>query len=122
MAELGANEITIDYAVDETRLFRFLQDTQPDEVEKISILNSDQRSTVFKPARARLQAGSLMFWKTSILSAIYHVLYDAHRKNKGKEMFDKNIFSVTRTDVFQNNAQLALDFAILLTVSHYWLN
>lgn len=46
--ELGANEeYNRDYAVDETRLLRFLQDTQPDEVEKIGILNSNHKRAQF---------------------------------------------------------------------------
>ena len=46
--ELGTNEdYNRDYAVDESRLLRFLQDTQPDEVEKIGILNSDHKKAQF---------------------------------------------------------------------------
>ena len=42
--EQGTNEdYNRDYAVDETRLLRFLKETQPEEVEKIGILNSEHK-------------------------------------------------------------------------------
>ena len=38
--EQGENkEYNRDYAIDETRLFRFLQDTQPDKLEKLGVQN-----------------------------------------------------------------------------------
>jgi type I restriction enzyme R subunit len=46
--ERGENEdYNKDYAVDETRLLRFLGETQPEEIEKIGILHSDHKKKQF---------------------------------------------------------------------------
>ena len=40
--EQGTNvDYNRDYAIDETRLFRFLQDTQPDALEKLGVFKTD---------------------------------------------------------------------------------
>ena len=36
-----------EYAVDETRLFRFLQDTQPKEMDKLGVFTSDTKKRQF---------------------------------------------------------------------------
>ena len=36
-----------EFAVDETRLFRFLQDTQPVQMEKLGVFHSDQKKRQF---------------------------------------------------------------------------
>ena len=47
--EKGLNEdYNRDYAVDETRLIRFLKDTQPEEVEKIGILKVSIKGAILK--------------------------------------------------------------------------
>jgi type I restriction enzyme R subunit len=120
--ELGANEdYNRDYAVDETRLLRFLQDTQPDEVEKIGILNSDHKRAQFL---SRLQGevakrGIIDVLRKGInfypANLIMFYMTPTEKNIKAKEMFDKNIFSVTRQLMYsKDNAQLALDFAIFI--------
>lgn len=41
------NNYNKDYAIDETRLFNFLQDTQPDRLEKLGVFKSDLNKTKF---------------------------------------------------------------------------
>ena len=46
--EQGTNkDYNKEYAMDETRLFRFLQDTQPEEMEKLSVFVSDTKKRQF---------------------------------------------------------------------------
>ena len=46
--EQGTNaDYNREYAVDETRLFRFLQDTQPDALEKLGVFKSDLKKKQF---------------------------------------------------------------------------
>ena len=120
--ELGANEeFNRDYAVDETRLLRFLQDTQPDELEKIGILNSDHKKAQFLN---RLQGEVAKHGIIDVLrkginfypaNLIMFYMTPTEKNIKAKEMFDKNIFSVTRQLMYsKDNTQLALDFAIFI--------
>ena len=41
------NEYNKDYAIDEGRLFRFLQDTQPDKLSELRIMDSDLEKEKF---------------------------------------------------------------------------
>ena len=120
--ELGTNEdYNRDYAVDESRLLRFLQDTQPDEVEKIGILNSNHKRAQFLN---RLQGeiarrGIIDVLRKGInfypANLIMFYMTPTEKNIKAREMFDKNIFSVTRQLMYsKNNAQLALDLVILI--------
>ena len=44
----GTNEdYNKEYAIDETRLFRFLNDTQPKEMDKLGVNQSDQKKRQF---------------------------------------------------------------------------
>ena len=46
--EQGTNkDYNKEYAMDETRLFRFLQDTQPEEMEKLGVFVSDTKKRQF---------------------------------------------------------------------------
>ena len=46
--EEGANsDYSKEYALDETRLFRFLEETQPDEMEKLGVRKSHQKYIQF---------------------------------------------------------------------------
>ena len=46
--EEGTNaDYNKEYAVDETRLFRFLQDTQPKEMDKLGVFTSDTKKRQF---------------------------------------------------------------------------
>ena len=46
--EEGTNaDYNQEYAVDETRLFRFLQDTQPVQMEKLGVFKTEQKKRQF---------------------------------------------------------------------------
>ena len=46
--EEGTNaDYNKEYAIDETRLFRFLQDTQPDQMDKLGVFKSEQKKRQF---------------------------------------------------------------------------
>ncbi len=120
--ELGRNEdYNKDYAVDETRLLRFLHDTQPEEVEKIGILNSQHKKEQFLN---RLQGeiakrGVIDVLRNGInvypANLIMFYMTPSEKNIAAKEMFDKNIFSVTRQLMYsKDNNKLALDFAIFI--------
>jgi type I restriction enzyme R subunit len=120
--ELGTNEdYNRDYAVDETRLLRFLQETQPDEVEKIGILNSDHKKAQFlnrlqgeiaKRGIIDVLRKGINFYPANL---IMFYMTPTEKNIKAKEMFDKNIFSITRQLMYaKDNTQLALDLAIFI--------
>lgn len=120
--ELGTNkDYNRDYAVDETRLIRFLKETQPDEVEKIGILNSDHKREQFlnrlqgeitKRGIIDVLRKGISFYPANL---IMFYMTPTEKNVKAKEMFDKNIFSVIRQLMYsRDNAQLALDFAIFI--------
>ena len=120
--ELGTNEdYNRDYAVDESRLLRFLQDTQPDEVEKIGILNSDHKKAQFlnrlqgeiaKRGIIDVLRKGINFYPANL---IMFYMTPTEKNIKAREMFEKNIFSVTRQLMYsKNNAQLALDLVIFI--------
>lgn len=120
--ELGTNEdYNKDYAVDETRLIRFLKETQPEEVERIGILNSDHKKGQFlnrlqgeitKRGIIDVLRKGISFYPANL---IMFYMTPSEKNIKAKEMFDKNIFSVTRQLMYsKDNTQLALDFAIFI--------
>nr|WP_307990634.1 type I restriction endonuclease [uncultured Niameybacter sp.] len=110
-----------DYAIDETRLLDFLKLTQPEEVEKLGILNSDHKRAQFL---GRLQGeitkrGIIDVLRKGIkiypanLSMFY--MTPSEKNDVAREMFEKNIFSVTRQLMYsKDNTRLALDFAIFI--------
>ena len=62
--EEGSNaDYNKEYAVDETRLFRFLQDTQPKEMEKLGVFTSDTKKRQFlNRLPARLPSAALLMY------------------------------------------------------------
>lgn len=120
--ELGNNEdYNKEYAIDETRLFRFLMDTQPGEMEKLGIKNSQQKYNQFLN---RLQ-GELA--KRGIIDVlrnglkvypadlILFYLTPSEGNDEAEKMFRKNIFSVTRQLRYSQDAgKLALDICLFI--------
>lgn len=120
--EEGTNaDYNKEYAIDETRLFRFLQDTQPDQMDKLGVFKSEQKKRQFLN---RLQ-GELA--KRSIIDVlrngikVYPVdlimfyLTPTENNVKAREMFEKNIFSITRQLRYSQDAcKLALDMCLFI--------
>lgn len=120
--EQGQNsDYNKDYAIDETRLFRFLSNTQPEEVEKLGIPDSEHKKAQFLD---RLQGeiakrGIINVLRNGIkvypANLIMFYMTPSDQNQKAKEMFEQNIFSVTRQLMYsKDNTKLALDFAIFI--------
>lgn len=120
--EQGTNaDYNRDYAIDETRLFRFLQDTQPDSLDKLGVFKSDVKKNQFLN---RLQGeiakrGIIDVLRNGVkvypASLIMFYLTPTENNAKAKEMYAKNIFSVTRQLMYSNDAtRLALDMCIFI--------
>lgn len=120
--EQGANaDYNREYAVDETRLFRFLQDTQPDALEKLGVFKSALKKKQFLN---RLQGeiakrGIIDVLRNGVkiypANLIMFYLTPTENNTKAKEMFEKNIFSVTRQLQYSMDAtRLALDICLFI--------
>ena len=109
------------YAIDETRLFRFLKETQPDEMEKLGVFKTDIKKNQFLN---RLQGeiakrGIIDVLRNGIkvypANLIMFYLTPTENNIKAKEMFEKNIFSVTRQLMYSNDStRLALDLCVFI--------
>lgn len=120
--EQGLNsDYNKEYAIDETRLFRFLQETQPEKLEVLGVFSNELNKTKFLN---RLQ-GEIT--KNGIIDVlrngvkVYPVSFDLFyitpslQNEKAKELYGKNIFSVTRQLMYsKDNTKLALDFAVFI--------
>ena len=120
--EQGMNaDYNREYAVDETRLFRFLQDTQPDALEKLGVFKSALKKKQFLN---RLQGeiakrGIINVLRNGVkiypANLIMFYLTPTENNTKAKEMFEKNIFSVTRQLQYSMDAtRLALDICLFI--------
>ena len=120
--EQGTNaEYNRDYAVDDTRLFRFLQDTQPNSLEKLGVFKSEMKKKQFLN---RLQGeiakrGIIDVLRNGVkvypVSLIMFYLTPTENNVKAKEMYEKNIFSVTRQLMYSNDStRLALDMCVFI--------
>ena len=120
--EQGTNaDYNREYAVDETRLFRFLQDTQPDALEKLGVFKSALKKKQFLN---RLQGeiakrGIIDVLRNGVkiypANLIMFYLTPTENNTKAKEMFEKNIFNVTRQLQYSMGAtRLALDICLFI--------
>ena len=120
--ELGGNaDYNKEYAVDETRLMRFLADTQPEEVEQLGLSTSEVKRLQFL---TRL-SGEIA--KRGVVDVLRRgvKIYPANltmfcmtpsaRNPEAVKNFEKNIFSVARQLKYsKDSAALALDFCIFV--------
>lgn len=120
--EQGASEdFSREYAVDVTRLFRFLSETQEAELDKLGVFQSDLKRAKFLD---RLR-GEIA--KRGIIDVLRNGMnmYPANlitfyttpslKNRKARMMFEKNIFSVTRQLMYSKDAtRLALDLCIFI--------
>ena len=120
--EQGCNEdYNKDYAVDETRLFRFLQDTQPDKLAELRILESDlEKDKFFKQLDRKLKSDGViellrkgMRYKHLKLDLFY--VRPSEGNPDAAALYEKNLFSVTRQLQYSKfNPRLALDVCLFL--------
>jgi len=120
--EQGTNtDYNREYAIDETRLFRFLADTQLNEMDKLGVFKNEQKKRTFLN---RLQGelakrGIIDILRNGVkmypADLIMFYLTPNENNKKSKELYDKNIFSVTRQLRYSIDAsKLALDMCIFI--------
>lgn len=120
--EQGSNaDYNREYAVDETRLFRFLQDTQPDAMEKLGVFKTELKKKQFLN---RLQGelakrGVIDVLRNGIkvypADLVMFYLTPTENNVKARLMHEKNVFSVTRQLQYSmDNTKLALDMCVFI--------
>lgn len=120
--EEGSNDdYDKEYAVDETRLLRFLRDTQPTEVAKLGIDLSETKKRQFlnRLSSEITKRGVIDVLRNGVkvypADLIMFYLTPTENNQKSHEMFKKNIFSVTRQLHYASDrAKLALDLCIFI--------
>ena len=110
-----------DHAIDVTRLFRFLNTTQPEEMAKLQLDASEIKRKQFLD---RLQGEIAKRGIIDVLrngfsyypaSFVMFYMTPSPKNHKAAELFQQNIFSVTRQLRFSNdNTRLALDLCIFI--------
>ena len=120
--EQGSNaDYNRDYAIDETRLFRFLSATQPDEMEKLGVFKSDLKKAQFlnRLCGEIAKRGIIDVLRNGIkvypADLVMFYLTPSEKNIKAKALFEQNIFSVTRQLQYSKDAtRLALDLCIFI--------
>ena len=120
--EEGTNaDYNKEYAVDETRLFRFLQNSQPKEMEKLGVFKSDTKKRQFlnRLSGEIAKRGIIDVLRNGVkvypADLIMFYLTPNENNEHQKVMYAKNIFSVTRQLRYSQDAsKLALDVCIFI--------
>lgn len=109
------------YNVDETRLFRFLNDTQPREMAKLGVNNSEQKKRQFlnRLSGEIAKRGIIDVLRNGVKAypadLIMFYFTPTENNEKSRQMFEKNIFSVTRQLRYSIDAsKLALDLCLFI--------
>lgn len=120
--EEGSNaDYNKEYAVDETRLFQFLQDTQPREMEKLGVFTSDTKKRQFlnRLSGEIAKRGIIDVLRNGVkvypADLIMFYLTPTENNEQARIMYEKNIFSVTRQLRYSQDAgKLALDVCLFI--------
>lgn len=120
--EEGTNvDYNKEYAVDETRLFRFLQDTQPKEMDKLGVFVSDMKKRQFlnRLSGEIARRGIIDVLRNGVkvypANLILYSLTPTENNQQARIMYEKNIFSVTRQLRYSQDAgKLALDLCLFI--------
>lgn len=120
--EEGTNaDYNKEYAVDETRLFRFLQDTQPKEMYKLGVFTSDTKKRQFlnRLSGEIAKRGIIDVLRNGVkvypADLIMFYLTPTENNEQAKIMYEKNIFSATRQLRYSQDAgKLALDVCLFI--------
>lgn len=118
----GTNEdYNKEYAIDETRLFRFLNDTQPKEMAKLGVNQIDQKKRQFlnRLSGEITRRGIIDVLRNGIKAypadLILFYFTPTENNEQAKRLFDQNIFSVTRQLRYAIDAsKLALDLCLFI--------
>ena len=120
--EEGTNaDYNKEYAVDETRLFRFLGDTQPREMDKLGVFKSDAKKRQFlnRLSGEIAKRGIIDVLRNGVkvypADLIMFYLTPTENNEQARIMYEKNIFSVTRQLRYSQDAgKLALDACLFI--------
>lgn len=120
--EEGTNaDYNKEYAVDETRLFRFLQNTQPEEMDKLGVFASDTKKRQFlnRLSGEIAKRGIIDVLRNGVkvypADLIMFYLTPTENNQQARIMYEKNIFSVTRQLRYSQDAgKLALDVCLFI--------
>ena len=120
--EEGSNDdYDKEYAIDETRLLRFLRDTQPNEIAKLGVDTSEAKKRQFfnRLSSEITKRGIIDVLRNGVkvypADLIMFYLTPTENNQKSHEMFKKNIFSVTRQLRYASDrSKLALDLCIFI--------
>ncbi len=120
--EEGNNdEYNKEYAVDETRLFRFLRDTQPREMSRLGVFTSDVKKRQFlnRLSSELAKRGIIDVLRNGVKvypsDLIMFYLTPTENNVQAGIMYEKNIFSVTRQLRYSQDAgKLALDVCLFI--------
>lgn len=115
------NDYNQEYAVDEACLFRFLNDTQPTELAKLGVNDSElQKQHFLHRLSGEISKRGIIDVlrkgvKTYPAELIMFYFTPTENNEKSKQMFEKNIFSVTRQLHYSSGAtKLALDLCLFI--------
>lgn len=120
--EEGTNaDYNKEYAVDETRLFHFLKDTQPKEMDKLGVFKSDVKKRQFlnRLSGEIAKRGIIDVLRNGVkvypADLIMFYLTPTENNQQARIMYEKNIFSVTRQLRYSQDAgKLALDVCLFI--------
>jgi len=120
--EQGTNaDYNVMYAVDETRLFRFLNATQKEKMDQLHIEDSAlEKDRFFKQLDKKLKSDGVIsllrkgFRYKHLMLDLFYVRPSADNP-EAAQLYEENIFSVTRQLQYAHaNQKLALDLAVFL--------
>jgi type I restriction enzyme R subunit len=110
-----------EHAVDEARLFRFLEETQPEQAAILGIGSSEKKRMDFlhRLNSEIAKRGVIDVLRNGVKDgpANFEMFYmtPSEKNAKAKALFDKNVFSATRQLQYSSsNASLALDLCIFV--------
>ena len=120
--EEGSNaDYNKEHAIDETRLFRFLLDTQPKEMSKLGVFTSDIKKRQFlnRLSGEIAKRGIIDVLRNGVkvypADLIMFYLTPTENNEQARIMYEKNIFSVTRQLRYSQDAgKLALDVCLFI--------
>lgn len=120
--EEGQNgDYNMEFALDENRLFRFLQATQPEKMKLILESGSRKRRELLSRLSREVQKNGVIhllrngfsFYPAGDLDLFYHTPREGN--DQSKILYEKNIFSVTRQLRYSPDAKkLALDVCLFI--------
>lgn len=110
-----------EYAIDETRLFRFLLDTQKPYMDELRILESETEKKKFLDRLSKKLSDSGVVevlrkgFKYKHRTLELYMVLPSEGNHDAQILYDKNIFSVTRQLQYSKEyGRLALDLAVFI--------